>query len=98
MGKTLSGGCLCGDIRFQAISPRNIHSYLCDIFRHKNDMDWPESLESYVQKFTQRYPAYKKQLQYFYMQATEPSDNGALFITNLKWFVTWLFQEKAKLD
>lgn len=32
-----------------------------DILRHKDDMDWPESLESYVQKFTQRYPAYKKQ-------------------------------------
>lgn len=31
MKTTLSGGCLCGDIRFQATSPRNIHSCSCDI-------------------------------------------------------------------
>lgn len=31
MEKALSGGCLCGDIRFLAISPRNIHSCSCDI-------------------------------------------------------------------
>lgn len=30
-GGCLSGGCLCDDIRFLAISPRNIHSCSCDI-------------------------------------------------------------------
>lgn len=68
-----------------------------DLLRKEEDKDWPDSLEDYVQKVILRYPAQKKQLQYFLAQALEPLVNDRQFTVNLKAQMNWLSEERHNI-
>ncbi|MGG4607364.1 nucleotidyltransferase domain-containing protein [Providencia sp. Me31A] len=67
-----------------------------DILRLEGDSDWPESLDDYLRKYTQRYPEQKNRLDYFFAQSLNPIANGPQFVSNLRWFINWLVNEKNK--
>ncbi|MGG4662214.1 nucleotidyltransferase domain-containing protein [Providencia vermicola] len=68
-----------------------------DLLRKEADKDWPDSLEDYVQKIIRRYPTQKRAIQYFLVQAREPSAHDEQFTVHLYEFMNWLSYERDHL-
>nr|WP_314267612.1 nucleotidyltransferase domain-containing protein [uncultured Moellerella sp.] len=61
-----------------------------NILRTDQDIDWPDTLEQYVDKFIQQYPQLTKEIDFFLAESYQPEVPKDIFIKRLKIFMQWL--------
>lgn len=64
-----------------------------NILRANEDVDWPETLDEYVVKFSAQYPKRENEIRYFLSQSHMPTDSSGAFIERLNNFIKWLVTE-----
>lgn len=61
-----------------------------NILRNSSEVNWPDSLNEYAERFVTLFPECRYQISYFLQESYQPKDDSITFISKLEGFILWL--------